>query len=297
MTGEQQDMATETVRPQYGFTDEELRTIPTVFRQNLFAGQTVIVSGAGSGLGKAIAILFARLGANLAICGRDTDKLARVVPDIERLGARVFSRGLTIRDYDQVNAFVSDVWAHFGRLDVMINNAGGQFAQMAVDFKPKGWNAVIDTNLNGPWYMMQAAAREWIARGNTGNIVNIVASIWRGMPGMAHSCAARAGVIYASKTVAVEWAPHGIRVNCVAPGVNETTAFSRYVPEGTATYQEANPMKRHGDAWDIAEACVYLAASSGKFITGETLSVDGGQQMWGDPWPAGRPDYFRIGQT
>ena len=253
-------MSSQSSRPSYGFTDDELSTIPTVYRPDLFAGQTIIVSGAGSGLGKAIAFLFARLCANLAICGRDAEKLAHVVPDLESLGARVFSRSLTIRDPDQVNEFVKDVWDHFGRVDVMINNAGGQFAQMAIDFKPKGWNAVIDTNLNGSWWMMQAAAREWIERGKTGNIVNIVALIWRGLPGMAHTAAARAGVIYASKTVAVEWAPHGIRVNCVAPGVNETTAFDRYVPEGSATYKEANPMKRHGDAWDIAEACVYLAA-------------------------------------
>lgn len=290
-------MSTETSKPRYGFTDQELATIPTVFRPDLFAGQTVMVSGAGSGLGKATAFLFARLGANLAICGRDAEKLASVVPDLERLGARVFSKSLTIRDSDQVNTFIGDIWTHFGRLDVMVNNSGGQFAQAAIDFTPKGWNAVVDTNLNGSWYMMQAAAREWISRGTAGNIINIVALIWRGMPGIAHTCAARAGVIYASKSVAVEWAPHGIRVNCVAPGVVETTAFDRYVPEGSATYKDANPMKRHGDAWDIAEACAYLAAPSGKFITGETLSVDGGQQMWGDPWPTGRPEYFRIGQV
>ena len=135
-------MSSQSSQPSYGFTDDELSTIPTVYRPDLFAGQTIIVSGAGSGLGKAIAFLFARLGANLAICGRDAEKLARVVPDLESLGARVFSRSLTIRDPDQVNEFVKDVWDHFGRVDVMVNNAGGQFAQMAIDFKPKGWNAV-----------------------------------------------------------------------------------------------------------------------------------------------------------
>ena len=147
-------MSSQSSQPSYGFTDDELSTIPTVYRPDLFAGQTVIVSGAGSGLGKAIAFLFARLGANLAICGRDAEKLARVIPVLEGLGARVFSRSLTIRDPDQVNEFVKDVWDHFGRLDVMVNNAGGQFAQMAIDFKPKGWKAVIDTNLNGSWWMM-----------------------------------------------------------------------------------------------------------------------------------------------
>jgi citronellol/citronellal dehydrogenase len=193
-----------------------------------------------------------------------------------------------------VQDFVDAVEGKFGGFDILVNNAGGQFPQPALDYTPKGWNAVIDTNLNGTWWMMQAAARNWVKTGRPGAIVSIVADIWRGMPGIAHSCAARAGVIYLSKSVAVEWAPHGIRVNCVAPGCCESTGFARYPKEGAATFQEANPMPHAGDEWDVAEAVVYLAASSGKFITGEVLTVDGGQQLWGDPWPTGRPDYFRI---
>ena len=114
------------------------------------------------------------------------------------------------------------------------------------------------------------------------------------MPGIAHTGAARAGVVYLSKSVAVEWAPENIRVNCVAPGCCETTAFAYYPPRGAATYAESNPMRHAGDAWDIAEACAYLAAPSAKFITGEVLTVDGGQQLWGDPWPPGRPEYFKL---
>ena len=193
-----------------------------------------------------------------------------------------------------VTALFDAVHARFGRLDVLVNNAGGQFAQPAIEYSVKGWNAVIDTNLNGTWYMMQTAARYWQDSGGAGNIVNIVADVWRGMPGVAHTIAARAGVIYLSKTVAVEWAPLQIRVNCVAPGCCETSAFAYYPPEGTATYWQANPMLRPGDAMDIAESVVYLAAGSGKFITGEVITVDGGQQMWGDPWTTGRPAYFRI---
>ncbi|MGI9424803.1 MAG: SDR family oxidoreductase, partial [Hyphomicrobiaceae bacterium] len=113
-------------------------------------------------------------------------------------------------------------------------------------------------------------------------------------PQMAHTAAARAGVIYMSKTVAVEWAPHNIRVNCMAPGCCESSAFGRYAPEGRATLHQSNPMRRAGDEWDVAEAVVYLAAPSGKFITGEVLTVDGGQQLWGDPWPAGRPQVFEV---
>ncbi len=283
----------EVQKTHFGFSDEELKALPTVYRADLFSGKTVVVSGGGSGFGKAIACLLARLGANVAICGRNEEKLAATVPLLESIGAQVFSRSLTIRDPDQVDGFIEAVWDKFGALDLLVNNAGGQFPQMALDFKVKGWNAVIDTNLNGTWYMMQSAARQWVERKTPGSIVNIIADIWRGMPGIAHTCAARAGVAYLSKSVAVEWAPHRIRVNCVAPGVCETSGFVQYPPEGLKTYPGANPMLRVGDAHDIAEAVAYLASPGAKFITGEVLTVDGGEQLWGDPWPPGRPDYFQ----
>ncbi len=283
----------EVQKTRFGFSDEELKALPTVYRADLFSGKTVVVSGGGSGFGKAIACLLARLGANVAICGRNEEKLAATVSLLESMGAQVFSRSLTIRDPDQVDGFIEAVWDKFGALDLLVNNAGGQFPQMALDFKVKGWNAVIDTNLNGTWYMMQSAARQWVERKTPGSIVNIIADIWRGMPGIAHTCAARAGVAYLSKSVAVEWAPHRIRVNCVAPGVCETSGFAQYPPEGLKTYPGANPMLHVGDAHDIAEAVAYLASPGAKFITGEILTVDGGEQLWGDPWPPGRPDYFQ----
>ncbi len=279
----------------FGLSDDELRTVPTVYRNDLFAGKTVLVSGAGSGLGKATAALFARLGANLLVCGRNPEKIETAADFLRSLGASVESEAMTIRDPDQVEALIGKAWERFGGLDVLVNNAGGQFAQPAIDFTVKGWHAVIDTNLNGSWYMMQAAARRWRDAGSPGAIVNIVADIWRGLPGIAHTAAARGGVVYLSKTIAVEWAPLGIRVNCVAPGCCESDGFGQYPEAGLKTYAESNPMRRHGDVQDIAEACVYLAAPSGKFITGEVLTVDGGQQMWGDPWPTGRPDWFRMG--
>jgi NAD(P)-dependent dehydrogenase (short-subunit alcohol dehydrogenase family) len=279
----------------YGFSDEELSALPTVFRADLFAGQSALVSGAGSGIGKAIAFLFARLGAALVICGRDPTKLAQTELGLRRLGARVLSKSMSIRDPEQVGALMDAAWGEFGRLDVLVNNAGGQFPAKALDFTVKGWNAVIDTNLNGTWYMMQQAALRWRDRAQPGCVVNIVADIWRGLPDIAHTCAARAGVIYLSKTVAVEWAPLRIRVNCVAPGCVETPAFALYPPEGAATYYESNPMRKAGDVQDVAEACAYLAAPSGKFVTGEVITVDGGQQLWGDPWPLGRPEGFRLG--
>jgi citronellol/citronellal dehydrogenase len=278
----------------FGFTNDELASLPTVYRPDLFEGKVVVITGAGSGFGLAIATLFARLGAGIAITGRNEERIANAQKFLEGFGNKVTSHLFNIRDPEADQAFVAEVWQKHGGLDVLINNAGGQFPQAAIDFKPKGWNAVIDNNLNGTWYMMQAAARQWVDRKSPGAIVNIVADFWRGMPGIAHTAAARAGVTYASKTVAVEWAPNDIRVNCVAPGCLETSGFAHYPPEGAATYMEANPMRRVGDAWDVAEACVYLSAPSAKFITGEVLTVDGGQQMWGDPWPTGRPDYFKL---
>jgi citronellol/citronellal dehydrogenase len=279
----------------YGLTDDQLRAMPTVYRPELFKGKTAVVTGAGSGFGFAIATLFARLGADLAILGRDEARLAKAKAFFESFGPRVYAEAFNIREHARCAAFVGNVWRELGRLDVLINNAGGQFPQMALDFNPKGWNAVIDNNLNGTWYMMQAAARVWAEHKSRGSIVNIVADFWRGMPGIAHTAAARAGVTYLSKSVAVEWAPLEIRVNCIAPGVLETSGFAHYPPEGLKTYAEANPMKKPGDAWDVAEACVYLAAPSAKFITGEVLTVDGGQQCWGDPWPTGRPEHFKLG--
>ena len=278
----------------YGLSDEELHQLPTVYREGLFTGQVVMISGAGGGIGRACSFLFARLGATLELCGRDPDKLERTAEGARRYGAEVHCASLTIRDPEQVASYLAAAWERHGRLDCQLNNAGGQFAQEALEFSVKGWNAVIDTNLSGTWYMMQQAARAWREHGARGNIINIVAMVARGFPGMAHTAAARAGVIHLSKTVAVEWAPLGYRVNCVAPGTIETAAFKQYPPEGRVTLPQSNAMRRPGDVQDIAESCVYLAAPSGKFITGEVLAVDGGQQLWGDPWPIGRPDYFKL---
>jgi citronellol/citronellal dehydrogenase len=222
---------------QFGSSREDLLERSTVFSSDLFAGKTVVVTGAGGGLGLAIAALFAKLGANLAINGRNEEKLASAKAFLEDLGAKVFAMPMTIRDPEQVEDFVSKVNQEYGSIDVLVNNAGGQFPQAALDFTPKGWNAVIDTNLNGTWWMMQSTARHWEKNKQPGSIVNIVADIWRGMPGIAHTCAARAGVIYLSKSVAVEWAPHNIRVNCVAPGCCESNGFGNYPAEGSATFQ------------------------------------------------------------
>jgi citronellol/citronellal dehydrogenase len=204
-------------------------------------------------------------------------------------------RAMTIRDPEQVQSLIDETWSRHGGLDLLVNNGGGQFPQAALDYSVKGWNAVIDTNLNGTWWMMQSAARAWRNRDRPGSIVNIVANVWRGMPQVAHTCAARAGVIYLSKSVAVEWAPLGIRVNCVSPGSIATEGLNVYKPEAATKFGNANPLRQFGDAFDIAQAVVHVGSPvTGKFITGETLVVDGGNQMWGDVWPGTIPEWFKV---
>lgn len=279
---------------EFGASDAAHFARETVYRDDLFKGKVALVTGAGSGLGRAMAILFSRLGATVVTCGRDPEKLKDAAAGFEAHGHRLFTESLSIRDTDAVDAFVAQIFEDHGRLDVVVNNAGGQFPLAAEKITPNGWRAVIDTNLNGTWNVMQAAARHWLDRDEPGAVVNIVADIWRGLPQMAHTTAARAGVIYASKTAAVEWGPRKIRVNCLAPGCCESSAFGRYPSEGAATFPQSNPMLRAGDEWDVAEGAVYLASDAAKFVTGETLTIDGGQQMWGDPWPAGRPEEYEL---
>jgi len=282
--------------PARGLCDEDLVTRETIFKPDMLAGKTLLITGAGSGMGKAAAVLASRLGANVATCGRDAAKLEKT-RDIIRsaTGRDLFFDTLNIRDADAVEAFIASVHEQFGGIDTLVNNAGGQFPQDAMDFSRKGWLAVIDTNLNGTWWMMQEAAKKWRETGQPGNIINIVANVERGMPQAAHTCAARAGVIYLSKTLATEWGPHNIRVNCIGPGVIETEGFAMYPPEALERFHKANPMKKRGDAWDVAESVAYHASPAADFVNGDLIIIDGGQAQWGVVWPGIMPDYFDEG--
>lgn len=274
--------------------DHDLATRPTVYAAEALKNRVVLISGGAGGIGRATAWLFARLGAHVVLAGRDQAKLDLVVTHLTGHGLKASAHAVDIREPEAVAALFDKIWDEQGRLDVLVNSAGGQFPQPAIDFSIKGWNAVINTNLNGTWYMMQAAAQRWRDRGLAGNIVNIVTVVWRGMPGVAHTCAARAGVIYLSKTVAIEWAPLNIRVNCVAPGAIATEGMDVYSEEAQRDLPRSNLMQRFGSARDVADAVTYLAGG-GAFVTGEVMVVDGGNQVWGDQWTIPRPDYFRPG--
>jgi citronellol/citronellal dehydrogenase len=270
----------------------ELAGHPTVYATDALKGQVALVSGGAGGIGRAIAVLFARLGAHVVLVGRNREKLDALCAQFAAHNLSASSRAADIREPEAVAALFDAVWSAHGRLDILVNSAGGQFPQAAIDFSIKGWNAVINTNLSGTWYMMQAAAQRWRDCKHPGSIVNIVVVTTHGVYGIAHTIAARSGVIGLSRAVAVEWASLNIRVNCVAPGLIETKGWDVYSPEARAAYPRSNPMMRVGSPWDIAEACVYLSAASGKYITGETLTVDGGGQHWGETWTTGKPEYF-----
>jgi citronellol/citronellal dehydrogenase len=278
----------------YGRTDDELAALRPALRDGYFDGKVVLVSGAGTGIGRAIAHWAARLGARLVLCGRDAEKLTDAAAALGRYGNEVMTHALTIRDPEAVAGLFDAAWRRFGRVDILVNNAGGQFPSPAIDITPKGWNAVIDTNLSGTWHMMQAAARRWRDAALPGSIVNIVAVTGRGMPGIAHTTAARAGVIHLAKTLAIEWAPLNIRVNCVAPGLISTGGMNAYQPDAVTAMTQTNLMKRFGQVEEVADAVCLMAGDGGSFITGEVLHVDGGNQIWGDQWTIPKPDYFKV---
>ena len=272
-------------------SDEELATRPISLAKDLLLERVVVISGGGSGIGRATAWLAARLGASVVICGRNTEKLARTSDAMVQRGFKCEAARLDIRERTDVEALFDNVFSHHGRVDLLINCAGGQFPQAAIDFSEKGWRAVIETNLTGTFNMMQRAAQLWRNVGTSGSIVTVVVSP-RGLHQVAHTCAARAGVIAFSEAVAVEWAPLGIRVNCVAPGAIVSEGWTQYAEHVRARYPQSNPMRRAGNPWEIAEAAVFIGGPGGRFITGQTLHVNGGGHLWGEVWTAGKPAYF-----
>jgi citronellol/citronellal dehydrogenase len=274
--------------------DAALASHPTIYAVDAYAGRTVLVSGGAGGLGRACGWLLGRLGARIILTGRNAEKLEAAAAAMRGRGLDAHWREVDIRDADSVAALYAWLEAQELKIDALINSAGGQFPQAAIDFSEKGWNTVVNTNLNGTWRMIQGAARGWRARGAPGAIVNIVVVTRQGLYGVAHTVAARAGVIALSENLAVEWAPLKIRVNCIAPGAIATPGWRVYQPEQRATYARSNPMLRAGDAWEVAEACAYLAGPGAEYVTGETLHVAGGAQVWGETWTVPRPDYFRT---
>jgi citronellol/citronellal dehydrogenase len=258
--------------------------MPSIFRPGLFDGEVAIVTGGGSGIGLAIARSLCELGAKVAIAGRDATRLENARVELASHGWSVFTGTCDIRDVEQVSAYVTAVRSTLGEVSVLVNNAGGQFPTAAEGLSPKGWDAVIRNNLNGTFYVTQAVATRCMIPKKRGRIVNIIANIARGFPGMVHTGAARAGVENMTKTLAVEWSPYGIQVNAIAPGIIRTSGTDQYPPELVEMSRQKSPQKRLGTPEEVAQLAVYLASDAAEFVTGECWYIDGGAHLWGDSW-------------
>jgi citronellol/citronellal dehydrogenase len=254
------------------------------FARDLMQGDRVLVTGGGTGIGKAIALAAAECGARVAIASRRRDNLDQGAAEIEQeTGQRPFSVECDIREPERVDAMVEEVVRALGAIDVLVNNAGGQFPQRAENFSVKGWNTVINNNLNGTWFVTQAVGKHMIARGG-GRIVNVIANYHRGMPGIAHTSAARAAVDNLARTLSVEGARHNIRINSVAPGPIDTYGFAKTYYEGIGAEITKVPIPRFGTVDEVAAAVVFLASCASSWTTAATLDVSGGQHVWGDMW-------------
>jgi NAD(P)-dependent dehydrogenase (short-subunit alcohol dehydrogenase family) len=244
-------------------------------------GRVAIVTGGGTGIGRAIALELAELGADVVLASRDLQHLEPTAAEIRELGSRALAIPTDIRIPAQIEALAEQTVAELGKIDIHVNNAGGQYPGAAEDLSVEGWRRVIDLNLSGTFYCSQIMARQMMQT-DGGVIVNVVANFGlRAAPGLAHSAAARAGVVNLTRTLALEWAKHGIRVNAVAPGVVMTEgALSEMLisPEAIENIERAIPLKRLGTPEDIAHVVTFLVSDAAAYITGETIAVDGGNR-------------------
>ena len=246
-------------------------------------GKTAIVTGGGTGIGKSIAIEYARAGADVGIASRKLEHLEPVAKEIAALGRRSFAMAVDVRQEDQVKALVERAVSEWGRLDVMVNNAGASFLSKPEDISPNGWNAVVQINLNGVFFGCKWAAKQMMAQGG-GVIINIssIAGV-HGSAMMSHYGAAKAAVINYTRSLAMAWGRQGIRVVCVAPGPVETEGYvdnlKRVTPDADVVYKRVASrvgMGRWGRVEEIAWPCVFLAADAGGFVNGATIEIDGG---------------------
>lgn len=259
----------------------------SVFRPDLFKGQVMIVTGGGTGIGRTIAHELASLGASVALGSRKAENPQQVAQEIITAGGVALAGACNIRERDSVAAFVKKVLDTYGRIDGLVNNGGGQFMAPAHLISPKGWQAVIDTNLTGTWNMTQTVMLDYM-QDHGGAVVNITMENARGYPGMAHSGAARAGVENLTKSLAVEWSRFGIRVNSVAPGLVNSSGLSNYPPEiqeQMPTFAQTVPAKRFASESEISGLVTFLLSPAASFISGETIWADGGGSLWAMPYP------------
>jgi len=254
-----------------------------MFAARVLDGQTAVVTGGGTGIGLAIARALGRQGARIVIASRSQEHLDAGMEALRESGCESIAVSVDVRQPGDVDAMVARALEAFGRIDILVNNAAGNFICRAEDLTPNGWNAVIGIVLNGSFYCSRAVGRHMISRGGAGSIVSILANYaWTGSAGTIHSASAKAGVMAMTQTLAVEWARHRIRVNAVAPGPIESPGAARQLwPTDDAVNRitKTVPLARWGTAEEVANAVLFLVSPHATYVTGEVLTVDGGQWL------------------
>jgi citronellol/citronellal dehydrogenase len=254
-----------------------------MFTSDTFKDKVVFVTGGGSGIGYVIAQRFLELGAIVHIASRKTERIEKAVNELSAYG-KVYGDVMDIREESQIEQVAKSIKEISGKLDILINNAGGQFPTAAETMSANGFRAVINNNLNGTFLVTQIMAKTFFIPQQSGVIINIIANIFRGFPGMAHTGAARAGVDNLTKSLSVEWSRFGIRVNAIAPGIIQSSGLDQYPPSLLKGISAKIPLKRTGSMDEVAWPTLFLASDMASYVTGETLYVDGGNRLWGSMW-------------
>ena len=256
-------------------SDRSPQTHPSPFRPGLLEGRTALVTGGGTGIGRASALALSVLGARVAVLGRRAEMLARTTALAQEHGGDVLGYACDVREPDQVDAVLEEVLAAHGRIDMLVNNAGGQFVAPAETISLNGFRAVTRLDLDAVFNLTVAVANRSMIPSGGGAVVTVTISPRRAMPGMVHAAAARAGVEGMTRTLAVEWGRHGIRLNCVAAGLVHTAAWEAYGLDPVEVGRSI-PAGRLATPQEIADAIVFLVSPAASYVSGATLLVDGG---------------------
>ena len=254
-----------------------------MFSEKMLKDRVAVVTGGGTGIGLAVAKRLGELGARIVIGSRNSANLESGNAELRHSGLDPLTVQVDVRNPEQVDELVERTVKHFGRIDILVNNAAGNFICRAEELSPNGWNAVVGIVLNGTFYCSRAVGRHMIQRGAGGTIVSILANyVWTGSAGTIHSAAAKAGVMSMTQTLAVEWARHKIRVNAVAPGPVESPGAAKQLwntPDAVERITDLVPLKRWGKPEEVADAVAFLVSDHAGYITGEVLTVDGGSWL------------------